>query len=235
MSWITSFYKKRKSLLAKSSMLVLGISVALPLLPSAHAASYTAKEGDTFYKLSQRYGVSVNSLMKANPTVKATNIYVGLKLTLPGVKTTAAAVTGQASAASAAVSANSVAQLSTAKVSGKSVVAWGKTFNYSKTLNVKATAYSSAPSENGKWGAVDYLGNPLKLGTIAVDPKVIPMGTKVLVTGHSFSGLPKNSFVATATDQGSAIKGNRIDIFVPGSASFVSKFGIQNVKLYVLK
>ena len=74
----------------------------------------------------------------------------------------------------------------------------------------KSNAYSPAASENGKWGAVDYFGNPLKLGTIAVDPKLIPMGTKVLVTGHSHPGLPKKAFVATAMDQGSAIKGTEL-------------------------
>lgn len=119
-------------------------------------------------------------------------------------------------------------------VSEEVVVAWGKTFTYSNTLQVKASAYSKAASENGKWGAVDYLGNPLKLGTIAVDPKIIPMGTKVLVTGHSHDGLPDQAFVATATDQGGGIKGNRIDIFIPGSRSFVKTFGYQDVKLYVL-
>ncbi len=119
-------------------------------------------------------------------------------------------------------------------VSEEVVVAWGKTFTYSNTIQVKASAYSKAASENGKWGAVDYLGNPLKLGTIAVDPKIIPMGTKVLVTGHSHDGLPDQAFVATATDQGGSIKGNRIDIFIPGSQSFVKTFGYQDVKLYVL-
>lgn len=81
---------------------------------------------------------------------------------------------------------------------------------------------------------MDYYGNPLKLGTIAVDPNVIPMGTKVLVTGYSHPGLPDHSFVAVARDQGSAITGKRIDIFIPGNKSFVNDFGFQNVKLYVI-
>lgn len=84
-------------------------------------------------------------------------------------------------------------------------------------------------------GAVDYFGDALKLGTIAVDPNVIPLGTKVLVTGHSHPGLPKQAFLATATDMGSAIKGNRIDIFIPGSQSFVSDFGFQYVNLYIIE
>lgn len=100
---------------------------------------------------------------------------------------------------------------------------------------MKATAYSAAASENGGWGPVDYFGNPLELGTIAVDPSVIPLGTKVLVTGHSHPGLPKQAFVATARDIGGAIKGKRIDIFIPGSQKSVSTFGFQDVELYILK
>ncbi|MNW05825.1 Cell wall-binding protein YocH precursor [compost metagenome] len=56
----------------------------------------------------------------------------------------------------------------------------------------------------------------------------------MLVTGYSHPGLPKQAFVATALDTGSAIKGNRIDIFIPGSQSFVSEFGFQNVELYLI-
>ncbi|WP_223066216.1 3D domain-containing protein [Paenibacillus caui] len=223
MSWISTFAKARKSFIGTTAALVLGISVSLQAMPAYAGSNYTAKEGDTFYLLSKRYGMSVDALVKANPSVRPTNIYEGLKLTIPGQ----AAGTGTTAP---------LANISSLKVfSDNNVVqAWGKTFNYSKTINVKATAYSSAASENGKWGAVDYFGNPLQLGTIAVDPKVIPMGTKVLVTGHQFSGLPQNAFVATARDQGGAIKGNRIDIFIPGSPSKVRTFGIQDIKLYVL-
>jgi 3D (Asp-Asp-Asp) domain-containing protein len=171
--------------------------------------------------------------MNANPQIPALNIYPGLKLTIPGTvqaKTVAAAETTAAPAANTAnMSALSVEPAS------NTVQAWGKAFNYAKVLQVKASAYSSAASENGKWGAVDYFGNPLKLGTIAVDPSVIPLGTKVLVTGYSHPGLPKQAFLATATDMGSAIKGNRIDIFIPGSQSFVADFGFQYVQLYVIE
>ena len=40
--------------------------------------------------------------------------------------------------------------------------------------------------------------------TIAVDPRVIPYGTKVIIGGHIF----------TAEDCGGAIQGNHIDIYV---------------------
>ncbi|MDQ1910629.1 3D domain-containing protein [Paenibacillus sp. GD4] len=105
---------------------------------------------------------------------------------------------------------------------------------YEKVIEAKATAYTASPSENG-WGARDYMGNPLQLGTIAVDPSVIPLGSKVYIEGYSFDGLPQDGMFATATDVGSAVKGNKIDIFVPVSKSKAYNFGIQQVKIYVLK
>ncbi|NEN80780.1 stalk domain-containing protein [Paenibacillus elgii] len=105
---------------------------------------------------------------------------------------------------------------------------------YSKMIEVKATAYTAAPGENGGYGAVDFMGNPLSLGTIAVDPSVIPLGSKVLIKGYSYMGLPANGLYATATDTGGAIKGNRIDIFLPESRAQASLFGMQNVQVYVL-
>ncbi|WP_435925537.1 3D domain-containing protein [Paenibacillus sp. DYY-L-2] len=215
----------------KTTLLTLGLAGTLHAIPAHADALHKAKDGDTFYLLSKQYNVDMNKLMAANPSVKATNIFAGLDIVIPGNEPAASKQTVSAKAAEAPV------MLPTLKASATDQVveAWGKTFNYSKTLDVKATAYSSAASENGKWGAVDYFGNPLELGTIAVDPSVIPMGTKVLVTGHTHPNLPKQAFVATAADQGSAIKGNRIDIFIPGSQQSVSEFGFQDIKLYILK
>ncbi|WP_442601496.1 3D domain-containing protein [Paenibacillus sp. KN14-4R] len=105
---------------------------------------------------------------------------------------------------------------------------------YKKRLSIRATAYSADLKENGQWGPVDYFGNPLRLGTIAVDPNVIPLGSSVYITGYSSSGLPGKGMIAKAADMGSAIKGNRIDIYIPGSSSIAEKFGFQNVEVYVL-
>ncbi|WP_276354100.1 3D domain-containing protein [Cohnella caldifontis] len=202
----------------RTAALVLGSALLLPALSAHAAAPYTAHEGDTFWTLSKKFGVPLQTLMDANPKVNPLNIYEGLKLTIPSgaVKEALSAPAAKAAAATVVTTAS------------------GDTLSYSKVLDIQATAYSSAPEENG-WGPVDYFGNPLKLGTIAVDPKVIPFGTKVYVTGYDFSGLPKGGLIAKATDSGSAIKGNRIDIFVPGSRLFVSTFGLQNVKVYILK
>lgn len=216
----------------KATIIAVGLAGALQTVPVHADSIHKAKEGDTFYLLAKQYGVDMNKLIAANPSIQASNIYGGLNIVIPGEGPKPLMSTASASAKETIIPQS----LSAVKVSSadKTVEAWGKSFSYSKTVEVKATAYSSAASENGKWGAVDYFGKPLQLGTIAVDPNVIPMGTKVLVTGHSHSNLPKNAFVATATDQGSAIKGNRIDIFIPGSPQSVNEFGFQDVKLYVL-
>jgi 3D (Asp-Asp-Asp) domain-containing protein len=101
-----------------------------------------------------------------------------------------------------------------------------------------ATAYSAAPEENGgaQWAGLDYFGDPLVQGrTIAVDPNVIPLGTTVWVSGYNWAGLPSEGFAARATDVGSAIQGNRIDIYLDGSRQAVTAFGLQNVTVTVLK
>jgi len=118
--------------------------------------------------------------------------------------------------------------------SGRVASAWGEMLTFKRSLKVTATGYSAAADENG-WGPVDYYGNDLKLGTIAVDPSVIPMGSKVYVTGYKGSGLPGSGMIAYARDQGSAIQGARIDIFIPGGKETASEFGIQDVQVYILE
>ncbi|WP_025689455.1 3D domain-containing protein [Paenibacillus zanthoxyli] len=214
----------------QSAFAILGLGALLVASPAYADRVHVAGNQTTFYTVSKKYGVDVSTLIKANPDIDPLNLYPGLRLVIPDPDS-------DASPAATRLQAMSIPRAVplAAETDSKTVEAWGKTFNYEKTLQVKATAYSSAASENGQWGAVDYFGNPLKLGTIAVDPAVIPLGTKVLVTGYSHPGLPKEAFVATASDKGSAIQGNRIDIFIPGSQSFVSDFGYQYVQLYLIK
>ena len=163
------------------------------------------------------------------------------------VVTTSSAAAAKAKAKQTAVkqstkkSANVGSSKSTAKKTSASknaslvTAANGKTYHYNKQLSMKATAYTAAASENGKWGAVDYFGNKLKVGTVAVDPNVIPLGTKLYITGYNYSGLPKGGMLAVASDMGGAIKGNRIDVFVPDSSSEAQAFGFQQLKVYIIE
>lgn len=96
--------------------------------------------------------------------------------------------------------------------------------NYSKVLDITATAYGPGVADNGHWGDNDYYGNPLKIGDVAVDPNVIPMGTKLYIPGYGYG---------IANDQGGAIKGNRIDLFFPNRQDALD-YGIKQVKVYIL-
>lgn len=100
--------------------------------------------------------------------------------------------------------------------------------NAQQVLEVKATAYAPGAHDNGQWGDKTFLGTTVRPGVIAVDPNVIPLGSRVYIeypdgTGH----------YATAEDTGGAIKGNRIDVAV-SSVDKAYDFGIKNAKLYVV-
>ncbi|WP_265336180.1 cell wall-binding protein EntB [Bacillus cereus] len=99
-----------------------------------------------------------------------------------------------------------------------------------RELTVVATAYTADPSENGTYGGrvLTAMGHDLTVNPnmriIAVDPKVIPLGSKVWVEGYG---------EAIAGDTGSAIKGNRIDVLM-GSKSKAMNWGRQTVKVKIL-
>ncbi|HDR7642682.1 TPA: enterotoxin, partial [Bacillus wiedmannii] len=99
-----------------------------------------------------------------------------------------------------------------------------------RELTVVATAYTADPSENGTYGGrvLTAMGHDLTVNPnmriIAVDPKVIPLGSKVWVEGYG---------EAIAGDTGSAIKGNRIDVLM-GSKSKAMNWGRKTVKVKIL-
>ncbi len=94
-----------------------------------------------------------------------------------------------------------------------------------KEFYVTATAYTAHC--NGCTGitstGINLKSNP-DVKVIAVDPSVIPLGSKVWVEGYGY---------AVAGDTGGAIKGNKIDLFIP-SKSQAYKFGRKKVRIKVL-
>lgn len=82
------------------------------------------------------------------------------------------------------------------------------------------TTYCACRTCNGKWGAIDGFGNPLVLGTVAVDPKVIPLKSHIVIDGYDID------FVAR--DIGSGVNGNHVDIFMPVSHSEALKMDQGN-------
>lgn len=100
----------------------------------------------------------------------------------------------------------------------------GNTLTYSKVISANATAYTA------KAGAHTASGRVVSVGCVAVDPKVIPLGSKLYIT------TPNGSIVygmAVAADTGGAIKGNKVDLFYNTYGECV-QFGRRTCTVYVL-
>ena len=88
-----------------------------------------------------------------------------------------------------------------------------------KELKVKATAYANDP--------ITYMGTkPQVMKTIAVDPSIIPLGSKVYI--------PEFNKVFIAEDTGGKIKGNRIDIYMQTEYQ-CKQWGIKDITIYILE
>jgi len=112
----------------------------------------------------------------------------------------------------------------------------GEKFRYSKVLDMTATAYTSSLKDTGKAPGhplfgITATGIKAKKGVIAVDPKVIPLYTRVYV---EIEGNMEDYGFAVAADVGGAIKGNKIDLYYD-SQEFVDRFGVKKVKVYILE
>lgn len=103
-----------------------------------------------------------------------------------------------------------------------------------KAFHMVATSYGPSLADNYPYGPVDAFGQPLENGMVAVDPRVIPLGTVVYVTGYQDNFLPRSGFLGKAMDTGGAINGNRMDIFINASPQVIGDFGMQQVTVYVL-
>lgn len=99
----------------------------------------------------------------------------------------------------------------------------GEVLTYTDVLDMLATAYT-------------YTGNPTATGTvarvgeIAVDPTVIPYGTRMYIVSEDGEYVYG---VATAEDCGGDIIGNRIDLYYD-TESECWQFGARNCKVYIL-
>ena len=93
-------------------------------------------------------------------------------------------------------------------------------------MMMEATAYSSDPADALGGGSITATGqnlleNPM---AVAVDPSVIPLGTRLYVEGYG---------EAYAVDTGSAIQGNIIDVHF-STAGQCEAWGRRQVKVTIL-
>lgn len=99
----------------------------------------------------------------------------------------------------------------------------GVTYRYRRELVMTATGY--APGDGMTPGSYTATGVPARRGVVAVDPQVIPLGTRLYVEGYG---------PAVAADTGGAIKGMKIDLCFDSVAE-ANAFGLRpGVKVYVL-
>jgi len=89
--------------------------------------------------------------------------------------------------------------------------------NIRVTLNVDSTAYTFTGNKTAT-------GVQPSQGMIAVDPKVIPLGSRVYVEGYGY---------AIAADTGGAIRGNRIDVFFPTLRQCIN-WGRKSIHIYII-
>lgn len=95
------------------------------------------------------------------------------------------------------------------------------TNNYKEVYTMISTAYAG--------DTITYMGttpvrDPDGISTIAVDPSIIPLGSKVYIPGYG---------LAIASDTGGLIKGNRIDLFLNSEDECIN-WGVQTVSLYLI-
>lgn len=193
----------------------------LMILPVSGAA-HTVRAGDTLIGIAARYDVEVATVMRFNEMDDPDHIVIGSDLILPGARlprvetapaparpvAPAAPVTPQASAPAPAPA---VGQESSTDL-GRSFVG-------------KITAYSYQAPINGARGSITRSGTQVRWGILAVDPLVIPLGSRVMIEGFDE--------VFIAEDTGGAVRGNHVEIFYPDHAAAI-RFGVQTRRVTLL-
>ena len=108
---------------------------------------------------------------------------------------------------------------------GGELVIDGETYNSSRGINMRATAYTT---ENKSWKRTAS-GTTARVGAVAVDRDVIPLGTKLYIVAADGTWCYG---IATAEDTG--VKGNKVDIFL-NTYNECIYFGVRDAVVYVLE
>lgn len=180
-----------------------------PVGKASSTTTYTVKSGDTLWSISQDSNVSLDQLMGFNG-LSSDLIFPGQTLDLKGN-----AAPKQASAPAPAKTAAPVQASAPAAATQQA----GKEMTVSATAYTAYCAGCSGVTATGQ----DLRANPNQK-VIAVDPTVIPLGSKVWVEGYG---------TAIAGDVGGAIKGNKIDVFIPSQSDALA-WGRKNITIKVL-
>lgn len=185
------------------------------------SSSYTVQSGDTLYRIAVKHGISLDQLMSWNG-ITGHLIYPGDKLVVSG----GTPISVPKAPAQTSAPAQSTAPAPAQSTAPAQTSAPAPASQSGKEMQVSATAYTAfcAGCSGVTATGIDLRSNPNQK-VIAVDPTVIPLGSTVWVEGYG---------TAIAGDTGGAIKGNKIDVFIP-SRDAALQWGRKTVTIKILK
>lgn len=98
-------------------------------------------------------------------------------------------------------------------------------YRVKKVMKMEATAYCPGPECTGIFAdGLTSTGKKAGYGIVAVDPRVIPLGTRLYIDGYG---------LAVAEDVGAAIKGRRIDLCFDTHLEAI-RFGRKNIRVHLI-
>ena len=110
---------------------------------------------------------------------------------------------------------------------GVIVTADGEVLTYSRKEKFRATAYTHTDAGCDMTTAT---GTTVRVGAIAVDPRLIPYGTRMFIVSNDGKYIYG---IATAEDCGGGIKGDQVDLYFPTTKECF-QFGKRAVTIYFL-
>lgn len=182
--------------------------------------TYRVQSGDTLWSLAQKLGTTVQELMSSNHIANPQLLQIGDQLTY---------VTWS-NGSNAATAASSPSQSTAASPSSRGTTL-ADSMPATRVIDCTLTAYTAGYESTGKYPGdpgydITSTGEKAIQGvTVAVDPSVIPYGTKLYIPGIGYR---------VAEDSGGAIQGDHIDIFF-NSVTTARNFGVKyNQPVYIL-
>ncbi|GEK32045.1 cell wall-binding protein YocH [Kurthia zopfii] len=203
-----------------STLIYAGSTLEIEKGKSKGASVYIIKIGDNLNSISQKTGIPVKKLISYNH-LSSDLIIAGSTLALTNKNQKI--IPEKKPVVKKPVTKTTPVSNPVEKVEPKQVEATPAPTS-SKTMTMKATAYTAECTGCSGITAtgIDVRNSTPKL--IAVDPRVIPLGSKVWVEGYG---------EAIAGDTGGAIKGNRVDLLV-ASHGEAMQYGVHTVQVKVL-
>ena len=195
---------------------------------------YTVKYGDTLSVIAEAMDVSLDALIRVNDIQNANLIYAGTTIKFSAdkqevvVKNEEEEHTYKVQDNTEVVEVKPVEptpqKATSQEVQTTTTAPAAPAAPQGYTLTVEATAYSYAEAGLSSYTAdgTNLVNDPM---VIAVDPRVIPLGTMVEIPGYG---------VFRAADTGGAIVGNKIDVHFPTVAQTYN-FGRRTITIRILK